>query len=253
MSVGVHKKRISEEGRLNLDNVTEATYDIWKKLVTAGKTTVIQGSLVDDAIIETIINLPEYNTSTNLVYLSNIADHIVRPKTWAGCDQYLDPYLQSLDSYNPKEHPAIFLDTLRGYNYWLRVSKGAPVIYPADLLASRIFDRNPIGFQPPHLHYERQPKKFTPLDIFSVDGHTLELSHVLEDVYRFYPNIDKSWLEQMIKDLTSLIYYDGNVDLKYFGGLKPIDWVRYRFGEIIGQATAISLEEKKKAKPKVVE
>jgi len=245
MSVGEFNHRISDEGRLGIDNVLSATYDIWKKLTIEGNVAVVHGSLIDEAVIDTITHLPEYQTSTNLIYLSNIADHIVRSKSWEGCTQYLNSYLQTLARYSPKEYPGLFLDTLRGYNYWLRVSKGVPNIYPADIIAlgSTIF---PEGFQPPHLHYEKLPKKFTPLNLFTADGKQLEFTHVLEEIYKIYPSLNKDLIKQMIKELGSLIDIDGEADLKYFGGLQPIEWARFRYGEVIGQATAVYLEEKKK-------
>lgn len=229
-SRGSYQRRISEKGRPNIDNILVSTYDKWKVLINEGRVAIIHGSLIDKEVIDTITSLPEYSSSTNIIYLSNIIDHIVSRKSWESADSGLSKYLQALEKYNPKEHPAIFLDTLRNFNYWLRASKGVPDICVADLkvLHPTIF---PEDFKLPDLHFKKKPKRFTPLDLSKINS-----DKIYEILFNKYPNIKKEELLRLIYEIADNIFYFGNVDKKYYADLKPIDWVRLRLGNIIGQA-----------------
>lgn len=238
-SRGNYQRRLSEKGYPSIDNILTSTYDQWKILATEGKVAIIHGSLTDKEVINTIINLPEYNNSTNIIYLSNIIDHLVSKISWESADSGLLLYLQALSRYNPKEQPAIFLDTLRNFNYWLRASEGVPDICAADLkfLHPTIF---PEDFKLPDLHFKKRPKRFTPLDLSKINN-----DQIYEILFNKYPNIKKEELLRLVYEVGDEIFYFGNVDKKYYAGLKPIDWVRLRLGNIIGQAVASYLSTKK--------
>lgn len=238
-SRGSYQRRISEKGRPNIDNILVSTYDKWKALTNDGRVAIIHGSLTDEEVIDTITSLPEYSNSTNIIYLSNIIDHIVSRRSLESADSGLSKYLQALKKYNPKEHPAIFLDTLRNFNYWLRASKGVPDICVADLkvLHPTIF---PEDFKLPDLHFKKKPKRFTSLDLSKINS-----DKIYEILFNKYPDIKKEELLRLIYEIGDNILYFGNVDKKFYSGLKPIDWVRLRLGIIIGQAVTNYLATKR--------
>jgi hypothetical protein len=246
-SRGDYSKRVAANGHPSLDNILTATYGSWKKWIKEGKVTAILGSLTDKEIMNAVTNLPEFRKSTNVVYLSNIIDHIISRGAWKQCEAELTSFLHAISHYNSDDYPAIYLDTLRSFNYWLRVSKGVPNICAADVqfISQSVF---PEEFMMPHLHYERRPKSFTPLGLSDIDNDLLENIHSRNyaTLHESYKDIDQNRLDFFIKEIGDRIHYFGNIDIKYFGGLTPIDWVRFRFGEVVGQATASYLETKKR-------
>lgn len=97
----------------NIDVVgaTFDKFDVLKQLATEDNIVMAYADFTDPKFINIMRSLPEFNESTNVIYSSNITDHIT------GRGHQME---------NPN-HPAIFIDTLgQGLNYYLRASNSLP-------------------------------------------------------------------------------------------------------------------------------
>jgi len=240
-SMGDSNIRVSKGGDPGLDNLLAATYPVWKMLVSENKIIVINGVLTDSVVIDEITSLPDYDRLKHIVYLSNIADDLVSSRSWEECAISLTAFKDAMGQYNPQQNHAIFVNTLRGFNYWLRVTEGTPLLCPADVMLLNQYSFP--GIQFPHTHYEKQPKKYTPLNYANMTLYQLNtiLRQTYIDLSKQY-GISEKQISQAIIQIGTSIFVNKTLDLKYFGGIQPIEWARYRFGEPIGKAIAIYIE-----------
>lgn len=240
--------KVIENDRVSLYQVLSRDFELWRQLAINDQIAIINGSFVDKSVAEAVTALPEYEKSTNLIYLSNIADHIVDKHTWEKCDQTLNEFQAGISMYNPKSNPAIYLDTLRGFNYWVRVTKGIPSLIAADFRLSSPY------LMPENLRLKEPLKKkrnYSRLDMNTVPKEKLvEMKEErLAEIFTKYKNLDQRELRQMVLELADFIIFNESAGPKYFGNKKPLDWANDRFGPLFGEAIAIEVTIRKKSRP----
>lgn len=109
----------------NID-VVGATLDRFstlKQLAEEDNIVIVYADFTDPNFITTVRNLPDFNDSTNIIYLSNIADHI----TYRGTQLANIRVFENLKAYQASSKPPIFIDTLgQKLNYFLRARHTVP-------------------------------------------------------------------------------------------------------------------------------
>ncbi|MBI2599553.1 hypothetical protein HYW43_01380 [Candidatus Daviesbacteria bacterium] len=94
-----------------------ARFDTLKQLADEDNLTMVYTDFTSPVFIGAVKQLPGFNDSTNVIYFSNISDHI----TQRGTQMDNIKAMNSLKDYENSEYPAIFIDTLgQGLNYFLR-------------------------------------------------------------------------------------------------------------------------------------
>ena len=118
----------NENRTINVTAAIQKHYTMLRNFALQGKMAMLYADLSDPVILSEIQKLPQYTTSTNIVYLSNVADILFVLDTYKG--DYLKQYHQNLTKYiNPSD---IVVHTLRqipgtyATDYQLMYSFGMP-------------------------------------------------------------------------------------------------------------------------------
>lgn len=101
-------------------NVAEAMmekFSVFKHLADANNIAVAYCDFTNPAFVEAVRQLPDFENSTNIIYLSNIVDHITaRGRRLEGAS-----VMEHLRGYEKSLKPPVFIDTLgQRLNYYLR-------------------------------------------------------------------------------------------------------------------------------------
>lgn len=84
---------------------------------------IAYADFTDPAFIDTVRELPGFQESSNIIYFSNITDHI----TQRGYQMENIAVINNLRAYERAAKPAVFVDTLGyGLNYYLRARQSVP-------------------------------------------------------------------------------------------------------------------------------
>lgn len=106
-----------------------AGFDALKQLADEDNIAMVYADFTSPDFIRAVKKLPTFNSSTNVIYFSNIADHI----TQRGTKIENAAIMNSLRAYENPEHPALFIDTLgQGLNYFLRARNSLSEFTPED-------------------------------------------------------------------------------------------------------------------------
>lgn len=116
---------------VNIDVATAMLdkFEWLKHLAVVGNMAIVYADFTNPALIEAVKGLPDFQDSRNVIYLSNIADHITnrgsRPENVA--------VMGSLRAYEDSTKGVVFIDTLQKIDYFLRVRSSLPAYLVADL------------------------------------------------------------------------------------------------------------------------
>src|SRR3989344_5104409 len=98
-------------------------FQVLKKLADSGNIAVEYADFTNPKFINAVRQLPAFQESTNIIYFSNISDHI----TNRGTKLENTECLNNLEDYEHSVKPAIYIDTLgQGLNYYLRARASMP-------------------------------------------------------------------------------------------------------------------------------
>lgn len=162
-----------EGQRIDVFGAILAKFEVLKKLADSDKIKMTYCSFTKREFIGTVKSLPGFQSSINLIYLSNIADHFSRARgnivippikypedltddeefirveleynealkkaERVAAEKALEP-ISSLKAY--ENYQAIFIDTLQSLNYYLRVSSGLPEFTGEDVVYKGIVARS---------------------------------------------------------------------------------------------------------------
>lgn len=91
-----------------------------KQLATEDNIAVEYADFTDPEFINSVLELPKFDEVTNIVYISNIVDHI----THRGTNLSNLKYIRQLKAYGHQDKKPIYIDTLgQRLNYYLRARK----------------------------------------------------------------------------------------------------------------------------------
>lgn len=94
-----------------------AKFDILKQLANEDNVTTVYADFTSPEFIEAVRSLPGFDSVTNVIYFSNVVDHI----TQRGTQMRNVTVMNLLKAYENPAHQAIYIDTLgQGLNYFLR-------------------------------------------------------------------------------------------------------------------------------------
>jgi len=117
--------------RISVLAVIRDNFKLFKKLANEGNIGISLASATDPDTIRSFSDLPEFNKSKNLIYLTNIIDHITTRGTRLGLNNHL---LDTLKPYellnNGLNH---FIDTTQAKNYILRANSKPPIYTKEDV------------------------------------------------------------------------------------------------------------------------
>ncbi len=126
-------------------------FDILKQLADEDNIVMAYADFTYPDFIEAVKRLPGFDSSTNVIYLSNIIDHIT--KRGFRIENARD--MNFLKAYENPEHPAVFIDTLgQGLNYFLRARNSLAEFTPDDF---RNRGRQPRSQKPEGLLFPDNP------------------------------------------------------------------------------------------------
>lgn len=115
---------------IDVVGAVRAKYDVLKKLADDRNIAIVYADFTNSDFIAAVKELPGFGTSTNIVYSSNIVDHITNRGTYY--DRALD-FTDTLRQYEQTTKRPVFIDTLgRGLKYFLRARRSAPAFTPED-------------------------------------------------------------------------------------------------------------------------
>ncbi len=123
------------------DAVLAKRYSMFHQMAKDDNIAVLHADLFDTELMRYVSGLPKFKTSNNLVYISNVADHIVRavyaeksedgmrwcekPAEFTAHVNKMVGKLQGLDPQSPNKN--VFIDTTqKGLHYKLRVGSTPP-------------------------------------------------------------------------------------------------------------------------------
>lgn len=108
------------------------------RLAKEGNLVITKADFTDQKLMEEISRLPEWKSSNNIVYLSNIADHLQRYNESKDWNFDFIPDFSFLNTLTPEApHKNYYIDTLqRSLSYNLRVGTKPPVFVPEDFPVS---------------------------------------------------------------------------------------------------------------------
>lgn len=118
-------------------------YDVLHQIAKEGNIAVIHADMFDSEVLRYVAELLGFKHSNNVVYISNVPDHLVRREMKAGWlsrgDEILDAVnaqVQRLNALNPQyPHRNVFIDTTqKSSSYQLRVQPTIPLYIKADLI-----------------------------------------------------------------------------------------------------------------------
>lgn len=135
---------------LNVSSGIRNKFPVLKQLAKADNIAVVYADFTNPALVEMVTELPNFRDSTNIIYLSNIADHI----SHRGNQIENLSSIQSLTAYQEASKSAVFIDSLQSLLYYLRARHSLPQYSPQDLsyytyLANEIEAKT--GWVPPDL------------------------------------------------------------------------------------------------------
>lgn len=115
---------------INTIGAMREKFSTLKQLVEAGNITITYADFTNPTFIAAVKNLPEFSDSTNIIYISNIIDHITsRGRQFENVE-----VMEVLKGYENPVRPPVFIDTLQSLNYFLRVRNALPVYTHEDLV-----------------------------------------------------------------------------------------------------------------------
>lgn len=141
---------------LNVSSGIRNKFPVLKQLAETNNIAVFFADFTNPALIEPITQLPDFRDSTNIIYLSNIADHI----SHRGSQIENLSSMQSLTAYQKASKSTIFIDSLQTLLYYLRARHSLPQYSPSDLsyntyMANEIEAKS--GWVPPDLIFADRP------------------------------------------------------------------------------------------------
>lgn len=113
------------EGFMNVPCAIQEYYKTIKKLVDEGNFAIVHSSIINPKTLEIINSLPSWQESNNIVYVSNIIDHLTRRWRTLRTARAMDA-LATLNPHRP--HKNFFIDTSEFPHlvYQLRISREPP-------------------------------------------------------------------------------------------------------------------------------
>ncbi len=130
--------------RIDTTTILARNYDTLHQLASNGNIAVIHADMFDPELLRHVAELPTFGQSNNVVYVSNVPDHIVRAvylgeSQWYNRpDEFLEMInnqmgrLRVLDPQSP--HRNVFIDTTqKSLNYQLRAQPTSPQYTRTDL------------------------------------------------------------------------------------------------------------------------
>lgn len=196
----------------NIDvlNAIVNKYPVLKELADDDNIAVAYTDFTNPAFIQSVRGLPEFQASRNIIYLSNIVDHI----THRGTKPENATLMERLKAYEDAVKTPIFIDTLGSLNYYLRARNSLSVFKPLDFAYREFKNRQekPVG-----LVFRDEVKSFENVDLSKLTEEELnqrykELSehpYYKERAAVFAEAYPNSLLEeQFIPDLARDLYQD---------------------------------------------
>ncbi|MEK7517370.1 MAG: hypothetical protein AAB583_02380 [Patescibacteria group bacterium] len=132
---GVQEKE-SYDGAMTMIN----KFDVFREMARSNNIAVICSDFTNLDLIVSIQDLPGFRESRNIIYMSNIVDHIARPQGVKFIDVWNK--MESLVAYGRESHKSIFIDTLQNLNYFLRVGYTMPMYEEEDVEFRDVKDRS---------------------------------------------------------------------------------------------------------------
>lgn len=119
---------------------------VLQQLAQEGNLVIAQADFTDERVIEALNNLPNLRDYSNVIYLSNISDHIWRRKYSQGKYEYI-PNFNFLESLTPKSPlKNYYVDTVRqSLSYNLRIDTRVPQFDYEDFI---VRSGNPLKLSP---------------------------------------------------------------------------------------------------------
>lgn len=118
-----------EGQRMDVLAAMAENFSMLHELATAGNIALAYADFTDPTFIEAVRSLPGFEESTNVIYSSNIADHI----TNRGTQVTNARVMETLKAYERGDRLPIFIDTLASLNYYLRARQSLPQFQKSDL------------------------------------------------------------------------------------------------------------------------
>lgn len=115
-------------------------FDVLKDMARSNNIAVVYSDFTNPDLIASIRDLPGFQGSTNVIYMSNIVNHIARAKDVNFIDVWNK--MGSLVAYGGRHSRSLFIDTLQNLNYFLRVRYTMPMYNEEDLVFRDDRDRN---------------------------------------------------------------------------------------------------------------
>ncbi|MBI2196417.1 hypothetical protein HYU45_02275 [Candidatus Daviesbacteria bacterium] len=115
---------------INVIGAMKERFSVLKQLADSNNIALVYADFTNSSFIDAVRELPEFSNSTNIIYLSNIIDHI----TGRGYQFGNAKVMEVLKAYENSTKPPVFVDTLQSLNYFLRVRNALPVYTHEDLM-----------------------------------------------------------------------------------------------------------------------
>lgn len=234
------------KGTFDVYQAINTNFDVLKSVATNDALSFQFADFTNPVFIEAVAALPEFNTSTNIIYLSNIADHLIY-----GNQNSNLALIRNLERYQAGSKPPIVIDSLQSLFYHLRASINLPLYSPADMLSflsarsfefakhegvlSNDFDTNKNGGNL--------------VDLSSLDDNQLQIRYLqlLADANRLNPQLAIAAKEMSTALYSGIKHFtEENPGSEFFGEEKPRQWLDERFREPLAEIIETGLELKRR-------
>lgn len=165
-------------------------FQFYKTLLEQGNITIEYTDFTNPVFIQAVKELPDFSRSRNIIYTSNIVDHI----THRGRALENLKLMDNLRQFEDSEEVPIFLDALQANNYYLRAANRLPTYQAKD------FKRNFIAWseKPTGLLFEPQVIDLEHMDITALPDRVLQ---------RYYEQFMKSEEAKIVKSVAKDYFY----------------------------------------------
>lgn len=133
------KSWVSQDDQYNSIFTMLNKFDVLRQMARSNNISVTFSNFTNPDLIASIVELPGFRESRNIIYISNIVDHITRTLGFKFEDV---SKMESLKAYENPSTKSIFIDTLQNLNYFLRARFTMPTYSQEDFVPKSLSEIN---------------------------------------------------------------------------------------------------------------